>query len=98
ADGHDYGTLSLRSATEESVNTVYAQLIQQLGADTVVRTAESMGMRCCTNGGDPRKPLLAVDSAVLGSNEANTLEMASAYRTLATRRRRGASVRLASGL
>ena len=29
-------------------------------------------------------PLLAVDSAVLGSNEANTLEMASAYGTLAT--------------
>jgi penicillin-binding protein 1A len=52
ADGRDYGTLSLRSATEESVNTVYAQLIQRLGADTVVRTAESMGMRCCTNVGE----------------------------------------------
>jgi penicillin-binding protein 1A len=88
ADGHDYGTLSLRSATEDSVNTVYAQLIQQLGADTVVRTAESMGMRCCTSVGEPRKPLLAVDSAVLGSNEANTLEMASAYGTLATGGRR----------
>jgi membrane peptidoglycan carboxypeptidase len=45
ADGHDYGTLSLRSATEESVNTVYAQLIQQLGADTVVRTAETAPTR-----------------------------------------------------
>jgi penicillin-binding protein 1A len=32
--------------------------------------------------------LLAVDSAVLGSNEANTLEMASAYGTLATGGRR----------
>ena len=92
ADGRDYGTLSLRSATEESVNTVYAQLIQQLGADTVIRTAESMGMRCCTNVGEPRKPLLAVDSAVLGSNEANTLEMASAYGTLATGGRRVAPV------
>jgi penicillin-binding protein 1A len=92
ADGHDYGTLSLRSATEESVNTVYAQLIQQLGADTVVRTAETMGMRCCTDVGEPRKPLLAVDSAVLGSNEANSLEMASAYGTLATGGRRVAPV------
>jgi membrane peptidoglycan carboxypeptidase len=41
-------------------------------------------MRCCTDVGDPKEPLLAVDSAVLGSNEANTLEMASAYGTLAT--------------
>ena len=84
AEGQGYGTLSLRTATEDSVNTVYAQLIQQLGADTVVRTAEEMGMRCCTAVGEPTKPLLAVDSAVLGSNEANTLEMASAYGTLAT--------------
>ncbi|HEX3299007.1 MAG TPA: transglycosylase domain-containing protein [Actinomycetota bacterium] len=84
AEGQGYGTLSLRTATEDSVNTVYAQLIQQLGPDTVVRTAEQMGMRCCTNVGEPTKPLLAVDSAVLGSNEANTLEMASAYGTLAT--------------
>jgi penicillin-binding protein 1A len=84
ADGGGYGTLSLRTATEESVNTVYAQLIQRLGAVTVVRTAKAMGMRCCTDVGDPKGPLLAVDSAVLGSNEANTLEMASAYGTLAT--------------
>jgi penicillin-binding protein 1A len=96
ADGRDYGTLSLRTATEESVNTVYAQLIQRLGADTVVRTAESMGMRCCTDVGEPRKPLLAVDSAVLGSNEANTLEMASAYGTLATGGRRVAPVPIES--
>ena len=84
ADGSGYGTLSLRTATEESVNTVYAQLVQQLGADTVVREAKTMGMRCCTSVGEPKGPLLAVDSAVLGSNEANTLEMASAYGTLAT--------------
>ena len=51
-----YGTLSLRTATEDSVNTVYAQLIQQLGADTVVRTAEAMGMRCCTDVGEPTQP------------------------------------------
>jgi penicillin-binding protein 1A len=84
ADGQGYGTLSLRTATERSVNTVYAQLIQQLGADTVVRTAQEMGLRCCPDVGEPDDPLLAVDSAVLGSNEANTLEMATAYGTLAT--------------
>ena len=88
ADGEGYGTLSLRTATEKSVNTVYAQLIQAIGADTVVRVATQMGLRCCTDVGQPTDPLLAVDSAVLGSNEANTLEMASAYGTLATGGRR----------
>ena len=88
ADGVGYGTLSLRTATEKSVNTVYAQLIQALGADTVVRVATQMGLRCCVDVGQPTDPLLAVDSAVLGSNEANTLEMASAYGTLATGGRR----------
>ena len=42
--------------------------------------------------GEPTQPLLAVDSAVLGSNEANTLEMASAYGTLATGGKRVAPV------
>ena len=39
--------MTLESATINSVNTVYAQLIQQLGAETVVETAQRMGMRCC---------------------------------------------------
>jgi penicillin-binding protein 1A len=42
-----------------------------------------MGIRCCRATTQPKNDLLAVDSAVLGSNEVNTLEMASAYGTLA---------------
>ena len=76
--------MSLASATVNSVNTVYAQLIEQLGADKVVETAERMGMRCCARVSEPRAPLSPYLSAVLGTNEANTLEMASAYGTLAT--------------
>jgi membrane peptidoglycan carboxypeptidase len=49
-----------------------------------VETAQRMGMRCCPKVETPDAPLLAYPSAVLGSNEANTLEMASAYGTLAT--------------
>ena len=56
SDGEGYGTLSLRTATEKSVNTVYAQLIQALGADTVVRVATQMGLRCCTDVGQPDRP------------------------------------------
>ena len=84
AEGSGYGSMTLASATINSVNTVYAQLIQQLGADEVVETAERMGMRCCPRVSEPRAPLSPYLSAVLGTNEANTLEMASAYGTLAT--------------
>jgi len=92
AEGSGYGTMSLRSATVYSVNTVYAQLIERLTPQAVVDTAERMGMRCCTKVSSPKTPLLPYPSAVLGSNEANTLEMASAYGTLATGGRRVAPV------
>jgi penicillin-binding protein 1A len=83
AEGNGYGSMSLESATVDSVNTVYAQLIHQLGATKVVETARRMGLRCCERVGEPRTPLVPFDSAVLGTNEVNTLEMASAYGTLA---------------
>lgn len=84
AEGSGYGTMTLRSATVNSVNTVYAQLIERLSPQTVVETAERMGMRCCPRVSEPEGTLDPYPSAVLGSNEANTLEMASAYGTLAT--------------
>jgi penicillin-binding protein 1A len=84
AEGAGYGAMSLRSATVDSVNTVYAQLIERIGPQAVVETATRMGMRCCSRVAEPTAPLQAYDAAVLGSNEANTLEMASAYGTLAT--------------
>jgi penicillin-binding protein 1A len=66
------------------VNTVFAQLIARVGAQTVVDVAKTMGIRCCERVSEPRRPLLPYLSAVLGSNEVNTLEMASGYGTLAT--------------
>ena len=87
SEGGSYGSLTLEQATINSVNTVYAQLIDRLGADTVVEVAERMGIRCCRRVSEPSgefSDLKAYPSAVLGSNEVNTLEMASAYGTLAT--------------
>jgi penicillin-binding protein 1A len=84
AEGSGYGAMSLQSATVNSVNTVYAQLIDRLGPERVVETAERMGMRCCLKVAEPHEPLSPYLSAVLGTNESNTLEMASAYGTLAT--------------
>jgi penicillin-binding protein 1A len=83
SESGSYGSLTLEDATIHSVNTVFAQLIERLGADKVVEAATRMGIRCCTSTSEPTNDLLAYPSAVLGSNEVNTLEMASAYGTLA---------------
>jgi penicillin-binding protein 1A len=69
------GQITLLEATVLSVNVVYAQLILELGPEAVVQTAEDMGIRT---------HLLPVNSAVLGTNPVNVLDMASAYGTLAT--------------
>ena len=83
AEPSSYGSLTLEQATISSVNTVYAQLINLLGAQTVVDVAKRMGIRCCQRVSEPKRPLLPYLSAVLGTNEVNTLEMTSAYGTLA---------------
>ncbi|HZA60955.1 MAG TPA: transglycosylase domain-containing protein, partial [Actinomycetota bacterium] len=84
AEGAGFGSLTLRSATVRSVNTVYAQLIEQLGPKKVVEVAKRMGMRCCTDVGSPKTKLQPYLSAVLGTNGVNSLEMASAFGTIAS--------------
>jgi membrane peptidoglycan carboxypeptidase len=76
-EGGNFGNkLSLLEATVNSVNVVYAQvMINDVGEEDVVEMAERMGIRT---------PLLPVPSAVLGANEVNPLDMASAFGTLAT--------------
>lgn len=90
AEGSGYGTISLESATVNSVNIAYANLLAEmgggdpyLGAEKTVEAAMRMGIRCCPRTTEPNGPLAAVPSAVLGVNEVSTLEMASGYGTLA---------------
>jgi membrane peptidoglycan carboxypeptidase len=73
-EGQSYGSMTLQQATWDSVNTVYAQVVNQIGAKSVVATAKRMGIQ---------SPLEAVPSITLGTEEVNTVEMASAYGTLA---------------
>jgi len=90
AEGSSYGYISLESATINSVNVAYVNIEKAvgdgdiyLGAQRVVDTAKRMGIRCCTRTTFPKSQLVPVPSAVIGTNEVNTLEMASAYGTLA---------------
>jgi penicillin-binding protein 1A len=74
-DHRDYGTLDLVQATEDSVNTVYAQLIVKIGASKVVQAAHLAGIE---------SRLSAIPSLALGTETVTPLEMATAYSTFAT--------------
>jgi penicillin-binding protein 1A len=73
--GSSYGSLSVRSATVSSVNTVYAQLIEEVGPEAVIDVAHSMGIR---------SDLPEVLSLTLGTAEVTPLDMASAFATFAS--------------
>lgn len=70
-----FGNIDLFTATTHSVNVVFAQLVLQVGPDTVAEVADRMGVKDSN--------LEAVPSITLGSEEVSPLEMASAYATLA---------------
>ena len=70
------GTMNLVDATAHSVNTIFAQLVDKVGATNVVRVAHMMGIR---------SPLQSVCSITLGTQAVNPLEMTDAYATLASR-------------
>jgi penicillin-binding protein 1A len=71
----DFAPLSLRAATQWSVNVVYAQLIDELGAEAVVDMAHALGVN---------RPLQPLPALALGAQEVSPLEMASVQATLAT--------------
>jgi penicillin-binding protein 1A len=71
--GADFGTINLVEATVNSVNTVYAQLVGQVGPQNVVTLAHKMGIT---------SDLKPVPSITLGTQEVSVLEMADSYLTL----------------
>lgn len=68
------GFMDLWAATQNSVNVVFAQLALDVGPENIVTAAHQMGIT---------SPLDAVPAITLGVEEVSTLEMASAYSTLA---------------
>lgn len=95
-DNAGFGTIDLRRATVNSVNTVYAQLVLRVGPEEVVDTVRRMGIPgpqwmpprsgCITSERDScRTKIDPFPALALGSEEVTPLEMASAYATLANR-------------
>ncbi|GAA3303381.1 hypothetical protein GCM10020295_51840 [Streptomyces cinereospinus] len=76
-DQVSYGDITVREATDKSVNAVYAQMAVDVGPDEVKRTAVALGLPS----GTPE--LLPYPSIALGVAQASVLDMAEAYATLA---------------
>lgn len=68
------GTISLRQAVAESVNTVAVRVSQEVGLDRVIGVARRMGIT---------SDMLAVPSIALGATEVTLLELTGAYAHLA---------------
>ncbi|MGW3669163.1 transglycosylase domain-containing protein [Streptomyces sp. NPDC005141] len=73
-DEHNYGDVTVQTAMNKSINSVFAQMGVDVGMDEVLKVAGKLGM-------DTEK-LQAVPAQTLGSMGASPLEMAGVYATL----------------
>jgi penicillin-binding protein 1A len=85
AESGGYGYLSLRQATAYSVNTVYAQLIQDVGVKKVAELANRMGVTMVNADGQQANGEPYGPSLTLGAAEVSPLDMAAAYGVFANR-------------
>jgi penicillin-binding protein 1A len=72
--GTGYGVTDLTKGTANSVNTVYAQLMLDVGPEKVLPVAEGLGITT---------PLTPVPALVLGTGEVSVQDMATTYLTFA---------------
>jgi penicillin-binding protein 1A len=79
--GSSYGTLDLRSATANSVNTVFAELITEVGAADVADLVQRFGFTGTYGTGEIEPNC----SLALGTLDVSVLEMARAYAGFAAR-------------
>ncbi len=75
-NGASHGVMDLVEATARSSNTVYAQLVDQVGADAVADLALDMGVTA---------PLEPVAALALGTEEVSPLDMAAAFSVFTAR-------------
>ncbi|MFD4597859.1 transglycosylase domain-containing protein [Streptomyces sp. NPDC058464] len=82
-DERSYGQITVRKATDLSVNSVYAQMAVDVGPSKVKQTAVDLGIPADT------KDLQPYPSIALGTATASVLDMAEAYATLANHGKHG---------
>ncbi len=74
-DGQFKGAIPLRQALAESRNAVAIWITEQIGIESVLHMARSLGIRT---------PLRPYATTALGASEVKLLELANAYRTMAS--------------
>jgi penicillin-binding protein 1A len=74
-DGHFKGMIPLREALAESRNAVAIWITEQIGIASIQQTARNLGIKT---------PLQPYATTALGASEVNLLELANAYRTMAS--------------
>ncbi|MFJ4952227.1 transglycosylase domain-containing protein [Streptomyces sp. NPDC088760] len=82
-DQRSYGQITVRKATDLSVNSVYAQMAVDVGPAKVKQTAVDLGIPSGT------PDLQPYPSIALGTATASVLDMAEAYATLANHGKHG---------
>ncbi|MET9082703.1 transglycosylase domain-containing protein [Streptomyces sp. NPDC004237] len=82
-DERSYGQITVRKATDLSVNSVYAQMAVDVGPSKVKQTAVDLGLPSDT------PDLQPYPSIALGTATASVLDMAEAYATLANHGKHG---------
>jgi penicillin-binding protein 1A len=78
-EGASFGSANLRTATWKSINTVYAQLIDDVGVKETAEMAKKLGITSAWS-----SPSVHGLSYALGAQEASPLDMASAFGVFAT--------------
>jgi penicillin-binding protein 1A len=74
-DGRFKGLIPVREALAESRNAVAIWIMEQIGIDSILRTARSLGVKT---------PLQRYATTALGASEVSLLELATAYRAIAS--------------
>jgi len=74
-DGQFKGMIPLRQALAESRNAVAIWITKQIGIASILRTSQILGVQT---------PLQPYATTALGASEVNLLELANAYRTIAS--------------
>ncbi|MDQ3978530.1 MAG: transglycosylase domain-containing protein [Actinomycetota bacterium] len=80
-----YGSLTLRQATAYSVNTVYAQLIEDVGVKDTAELAHRLGLTMINPDGKLPSGEDYGPSLTLGAGEVSPLDMAAAFSVFANR-------------
>jgi penicillin-binding protein 1B len=69
-----HGRVTFRTALENSLNVATVRVLQEVGIDKVIETAQALGVK---------SPMKSVPSLALGTSEVSPLELAAAYAVIA---------------